>query len=677
MYDLREAAEKIGFSATGIKVPLDELMAGNLFPCIAHWQQKHFIVIYKTAKEKIYVSDPAHGRLVYNKEDFLKGWSSGNHEGFLLVVEPTDRLDETKQKVTSKKKGIRIITRYLVRYKKWMLQAFIALFAGSLLQLIFPFLTQRIVDRGIKNNDLHFIYLILMAQLFLFLGRTVAEVIRSYILLKLSSHINISLVSDFFKKLMSLPLGFFDVKKIGDIIQRITDHQRIENFLSSGALNVSFSVFNILIFSGVLAWYDLRIFSVFLIGGGLYFTWFWYFMKKRAELDYKRFSQLSENHEKNLELIYGMQEIKLHNAEEKKRIQWEQLQFELFKTNQKSFALRQKQTVGSSLINELKNILITVLSAGLVIKGTLSLGEMLAISYITGQLNQPVSQLIDFLQSYQDAILSAERINEIHNKPGENETGYELKDGEAIQDIEIRNLYFSYHHNNRQYVLKNISFTIPKNKVTAIVGASGSGKTTLMKLLLKFYEPSGGEIFFGKTGLKNIKPQWWRNYCGAVLQEGYLFSDTIENNIALNDLEINEAAIQSVLKSANIHEFVNSLPSGIYTKIGQGGPGLSTGQKQRILIARALYKNPLFLLFDEATSSLDAGNEKTIMENLGQIFNTKTVLIIAHRLSTVKNADNIIVLDNGEVKEAGTHNELVKKKGLYFELIRNQLELGE
>ncbi len=608
----------------------------------------------------------------------MKDWSANDTDGILLVLEPTEKLNESRLASLKQDKGIKIIIHYLFRYKKWMIQAFIALLIGSLLQLAFPFLTQRIVDKGIKNKDLHFIYLILLAQLALFAGRTIAEVIRSFILLKLSSFININLVSDFFKKLMSLPLGFFDSKMTGDILQRINDHQRIEIFLTSGALNVSFSVINILVFSGVLAHYDWWIFAVFLTGSILYFSWFWYFMKKRAVLDYKRFSQLSENQEKNLELIYGMQEIKLHNAEDKKRVQWELLQLKLFKINQKGFSLRQKQNVGSSLINELKNILITFLSASLVIHGTLSLGEMLAISYITGQLNYPVTQLLEFLQSYQDASLSAARINEIHRKKGEVVPVAAFTMEKSMEDIEIRDLSFRYHGSSQlPFVLNHINFCIPKNKVTAIVGASGSGKTTLMKLLLKFYEPTEGQILFGNTPLEKIPHHWWRNYCGAVLQEGYLFSDTIAGNICLNESGINESLIQQALKSANVEEFVHFLPMGINTKIGQNGLGLSTGQKQRILIARAIYKNPSFLLFDEATSSLDAGNEKIIMSNLEKIFNNKTVLIIAHRLSTVKNADTIIVLDKGEIKETGTHDDLVRKKGIYFELIRNQLELGE
>lgn len=677
MYDLREAANEIGFAATGIRITADELMKGELLPCIAHWQQRHFVVIYKIKNGLISVSDPAHGRIKYNREDFLKGWSAGNNEGFLLVLEETPRLAQMKQAAEKKAGGLRFIRQYFLKYRRKIILAFIALFIGSMLQLVFPFLTQRIVDKGIRDKDMHYVYMVLLAQLFLFLGRTVADVFRSYTLLKVSSHININLVSDFFKKLMSLPLGFFDRKMTGDIMQRITDHQRIENFMSSGAPGVSFAVFNILVFGGVLAWYDIRIFLVFLAGSGLYFSWFWYFMKKRAELDYKRFSQLSENQEKNLELIYGMQEVKLHNAEENKRRQWEQLQLKLFRINQRSFALRQKQTIGSSLINELKNILITILSAGLVVQGHLTLGEMLAVTYITGQLNQPVAQLLDFLQSYQDAILSAERINEIHLKPGENETAGHATPGETPQDIVISNLSFSYQKKPGLPVLSNLNFTIPRNKVTAIVGASGSGKTTLMKLLLRFYEPTSGSILFGNTDVSTMEPRRWRNYCGAVLQEGYLFSDSIANNIALGSDTVSENALQAAMEAANISEFVNGLPSGIHTRIGHNGLGLSTGQKQRMLIARALYKNPSFLLFDEATSSLDAGNERVIMQNLDRIFQQKTALVIAHRLSTVKNADNIIVLDKGEIKESGTHQQLVQQQGLYYELVKNQLELDK
>ncbi|MFN8116331.1 MAG: peptidase domain-containing ABC transporter [Bacteroidia bacterium] len=677
---LIDAAEKIGFRTLGVKVTLKKLIEDAPLPCIAHWNQNHFVVIYKIKKNKIYVADPAHGLLVYTKEDFFKSWvSDGKDEGILLLLEPspdfyTDKL-ESNQK--DNKQNFSFLFNYLKSHHKAILQLAIGLLAGSLLQLIFPFLTQSIIDIGVQNKDVNFIYLILFSQLMVFFGRTTIEIIRNYILMHVSSRINISIVSDFFVKLMRLPISYFDTKMTGDIMQRINDNHRIEQFLTGSSLNTLFSAFNFFIFSGVLAFYSLKIFIVFLIGTVLYFLWISFFLKRRADLDYKRFSQSSQNQSKVMELINGMQEIKLHNAERQKRWQWETLQVKLFKINLKGLSLTTAQNSGSSLINELKNIIITFLAAKLVLDGEVTLGMMLSISYITGQLNAPVMEMVHFIQQLQDTKLSLERLGEIHNKEDEEQFNDELNnDIDTNASFDFKNVSFKYDGVGNETVLKDLSVIIPSNKITAIVGSSGSGKTTLMKLLLKFYDPSEGSINLEGTNLKNISPKTWRDKCGVVMQEGYIFNDTIANNIAVGVDIVDKEKLKHAVFVANIKDFIDTLPLGYNTKIGMEGIGISTGQKQRILIARAVYKNPDYLFFDEATSALDSNNEKVIMNNLNAFFKNKTVVVIAHRLSTVKNADQIIVLEKGNIIEKGNHNELTALRGAYFELVKNQLELG-
>lgn len=675
---ISNAAEKIGFRTLGVKVTFEQMVEDASFPCIAYWNQEHFVVVYRIKNDIIIVADPAHGLLKYDKVEFLKSWLGDGHKGILLSLEPGPEFDaeeSVSDQMMIKPKGFSFLFRYLFRYKKLLVQLVISLLAGSLLQLIFPFLTQSIVDIGVQNNDIKFIYLILFAQLMLFFGRTTIEIIRGWILMHISSRINISLVSDFFVKLMKLPIAFFDSKMTGDIMQRIDDHQRVENFLTSSTLNVLFSFVNLMIFSCVLAYYNMTIFLVFAVGSALYFTWIVFFLKRRADLDFKRFAQNSQNQSKVMELITGMQEIKLHNAERQKRWQWESIQVHLFKINLKGLALEQTQHEGSNLINELKNILITFLAAKLVIDGQITLGMMLSISYITGQLNNPIMQLVGFTQHLQDAKLSLERLSEIHNKQNEESLSNEIKDIDPDVPIVFKNVSFQYVGMHRDMVLKNLDLTILANKVTAIVGSSGSGKTTLMKLALKFYEPSIGEISLAHQNLNMISPTTWRDQCGVVMQEGFIFSGTIASNIAIGVDDIDKQRLLHAVKIANIKEYIEALPLRYNTKIGMEGIGLSTGQKQRILIARAVYKNPAYLFFDEATSALDANNERVIMNNLNQFFKGKTVLVIAHRLSTVKNADQIIVLEQGRIVEIGHHAELAATKGAYYELVKNQLEL--
>jgi ATP-binding cassette subfamily B protein len=674
---ISEAAEKLGFRSIGAKLSYEDLLTEVPVPCIAYWYQRHFIVIYKITKDKVYVSDPAHGLIKYTKAEFLKGWASDGEEGVILSLEITPDFNEMVADQKKQTGGLSFIYKYLLQYKQLLVQLILGLVAASLIQLIFPFITQAIVYKGIRYNNLSFIYLMLLAQLLLFLGKTSVEVLRGYILMHLSTRININLLSDFFIKLMKLPLGFFDTKMTGDILQRIQDHQRVETFLTSGTVNVAFSFINILVFSIVLFFYNPLIFAVFVAGSILYFVWVFLFMKQNALLDYKRFDQLSQNQEKNLELIYGMQEIKLHNASTKKRWQWEDLQAKLFKINLKGLRIKQLQTSGASLINELKNIIVSFLAAKLVIEGQISLGVMLSVSYIIGQLNSPILQLVEFTELWQNARLSIARINEIHNKPDEENINDKkikiISDG----DIALKDVSFSYDGSTTMRpALDHINLIIPYRKVTAIVGSSGSGKTTLMKLLLKFYEPLTGKILIAKDPISDIAHSAWREKCGAVMQDGYVFNDTIAYNIGIGEEVIDTETLLNASKIANIHEFISELPLGYNTKIGQNGMGLSAGQKQRILIARAVYKNPDILLFDEATSALDAKNERIIIENLNKFFKGKTVIVIAHRLSTVRDADKIIVMENGKIIEEGSHDDLVLLRNSYFNLVKNQLELG-
>ena len=676
---LAQAAETIGLKSLPAKIDYNQLKEAPL-PSILHWSSNHFVVLYKIKKNTCYISDPAQGLVSYSKHKFLEYWIGANakdntEEGVVLLLEPT--LDFQSDTISTKEASLNFdfISKYLIRYKPFLLQLCFGLLAGSILQLIFPFLTQSIVDVGIKNQDMPFIYLILVAQLFLFIGRTAVEVIRSWILLHLSSRINISMLSDFFVKLMRLPIAFFDTRLTGDILQRINDHERIDKLLTTSSLQVLFSLVNLLVFGLVLIYYNLSIFMVFLVGSLLYLGWILLFLKKRKTLDYEEFEQTVDERSKVIELISGMQDIKLHNVEQDFRWDWEHVQARLFKISITRMTWDQYQTIGSAFINELKNILITVLAAKLVIEGNITLGMMLAISYIVGQLNAPIVQLIDFLKDFQDARISIERLSEIHSK--KDETNLENLPLRQIKKSDILLKEVSYRYPGVEApTLKKLHLTIPKNKVTAIVGSSGSGKTTLMKLLLKFYDPQKGHVKIGNTSLVQLSPKLWRDYCGVVMQEGYIFSNTIVRNITMSEADIDQDRLHKAVEMANIRDFIENLPISYNTKIGVEGMGLSTGQKQRILIARAIYKNPEYLFFDEATSALDAKNEKEIMENLNTFFKNKTVVIIAHRLSTVKHADQIVVLEEGCIKEIGDHKTLTAQRGRYYELVKNQLELG-
>ena len=687
---ISKAAESIGFKTIGGRLTFNTLAKEVTHPCIIHWNQNHFVVVYKVKKHSkgkytVYVADPAKGLVTYTKEEFCEHWIStktnDEEKGIALLLEPTE-LFYTQKETESlpSQRRLKFLWSYLKKYKRFFTQLILGLLIGSLLQLVFPFLTQAIVDTGIEGKDIGFVWLVLLAQMMLIFSRTAIDFIRSKILLHISTRINISLISDFFIKLMKLPMKFFDTKLMGDLLQRIEDHRRVEQFLTSSSLSLLFSFFTFLIFGIVLASYNLYIFGVFLLGTALYAGWIIIFLKKRRQLDYKYFEQAGKNRNVTYQLIEGMQEIKLQGCEQRKRWEWEDVQADLFKVNLQSLNLQQVQQAGSITINEVKNILITVLAATAVIQGNMSLGMMLSVQYIIGQLNSPVEQLIQFIYSWQDVSISLDRMNEIHTETNEENVGrmkknYTEKSINA-HSLVLKDLSFKYDIYSPKEILSNINLCIPNGKVTAIVGASGSGKTTLIKLLLGFYEPLNGSIQMGSANLNEYNLGWWRNQCGAVMQEGYLFSDTIARNIAISDDEPDIERIRYAARVANIADYIEALPLAYNTMIGQDGQGISQGQRQRILIARVVYKNPMFVFLDEATNALDANNERSITENLSEFYQGKTVVVVAHRLSTVRNADQIVVLDEGKIVEIGTHEDLTAKRGVYFALVKNQLELG-
>jgi len=681
---IAEAAEVIGMHTLGANLTFESLSNEAPLPCIAHWRQRHFVVVYKIEKKKVYVSDPAHGLITYSKDEFIDGWIPNKQkhtdaEGTVLLLEPTAQFDKNEDDKANKVLDFKFLLPYFKSYHKIIFQIFLGLFLVTMLQLAMPFLTQSVVDYGINYQNINFIYLILIAQLVFFFSTTSVEIIRDWLMLHMTSRINIRLLSDFLMKLMKLPVLFFDRKNIGDLLQRIQDHTRVQNFLSSSTFGALFSFINIIVFSIVLLYYNVFIFSVFTLGTLMYLGWTILFLKKRKELDYKRFDLASGNQSSVVQLLNGMQEIKLNGSERRRRWEWETIQARLYKVSIKNLTLQQTQNIGSSFINQLKNIIITFLAAKGVIDGELTLGAMLSVQYILGQLNVPVNNLLSFIQSAQDTQISLARISDVHlQEDEEDKVENSITKLPNDKSIYINDLSFRYGSKHSPLVLKNIDMVIPEGKITAIVGASGSGKTTLLKHLLHIVLPTKGNIRVGNSPLKNFSIAFWRSKCGSVMQEGYIFSDTIARNITESDSEgfIDKERLIRAVKTANLEDFIEALPMGYNTRIGPSGMGISGGQKQRILIARAIYKSPDYLFFDEATSALDSTNESQIMNKLHEFFKNRTVVVVAHRLSTVKKADNIIVLERGGIIEQGNHESLVSKQGVYYRLVKDQLELG-
>ena len=686
MLGISDAAESIGFRTLAVRITLKQLREDVPLPCILHWNQNHFVVCYdirNTRRGWVYrIADPASQLVEYAEGEFGKCWLStradGEEKGAALALETTPVFyEQAGEPEERRQRGLGFFFRYLSPYRQQLVQLVLGMLAVSLLQLIFPFLTQSLVDVGIRDGDLGFITLVLVAQLTVSVSQIAVEFIRSWIMLHVNTRVNIALISDFLAKLTRLPLRFFDTKMVGDILQRIGDHNRIETFLTGSSISTLFSFVNFFIFGGILAYYDWRILLLFLAGNALYILWVTAFMKYRRELDIRRFAQAAGEQSNLIQLVTGMQEIKLNNCERQKRWQWERIQVRLFRISVKGLALGQTQQAGSVFFNQTTNILISFIAAKAVTEGEMTLGMMMSLTYIIGQLNGPVNAFIGFAQQLQDAKISLERLNEVHGREDEEQgIASKLRELPEKRDLVVDHVSFSYDGADRDHVLDDISLRIPERKVTAIVGASGSGKTTLLKLILGFYEPNRGSVRLGETPVSQINPHLWRQKCGAVMQEGFIFSDTIARNIAVGDERIDRDRLRRAVEVANIRDFIDSLPLGYDTKIGMEGNGISQGQRQRLLIARAVYKNPEYLFFDEATNALDANNEREIMEHLREFYRGRTVVIVAHRLSTVRDADKIVVLDQGRIAEEGTHRELTERKGLYYRLVKNQLELG-
>ncbi|MCM1504865.1 MAG: peptidase domain-containing ABC transporter [Muribaculum sp.] len=682
MLGINEAAEELGLSSKAVKLSVGQL-AEFPMPCILHWNQNHFVVCYgvRRSGRQFLIADPAKGRVKCSIAELESHWVSSSSEGsgvgVAMFFEPDRHFFELNLDAdTPEKRSIGFLMGYIKQYRGYFSQIVLGLLLGSVLQLVMPFLTQAIVDVGIKQSDINFIWLILLGEMMIVFGRAATDFIRRWLMLHISMRINISLLSDFFIKLLKLPMSFFDTKLMGDLMQRMADHGRVQSFLTSQTLNIAFSILNFIVFGTVLFIYNKLIFAIFLAGSVGYGIWTASFLNRRKILDYELFEKQAINQNKTYQFVTSMQEIKLQDCERRRRWEWEDVQADLFLVQMKSLKLQQTQEAGSIFINEVKNILITVFAATAVIHGEITLGAMLAIQYIVGQLNSPITQFMGFIYSLQDVKISLERINEIHEGRNEERPENNVSEFDSEKSIKFCGVVFKYDPHGLRNIIDHVTFDVPDGKVTAIVGASGCGKTTLIKLMLGYYPVLAGSISVAGHNIEKYNLKWWRRQCGVVMQDGVIFSESIARNIAVDDGEIDVDRLKYAASIANIHDYIEGLPLKYDTQIGRDGIGLSQGQKQRILIARAVYKNPKFIFLDEATNSLDAKNERLIVENLAEFYKGRTVVVVAHRLSTVKDADKIIVFDGGRISEVGNHESLIAQKGVYFNLIKNQLELG-
>lgn len=683
LLDLSEAAQKIGLHAVGARLSEKELIEKAPLPCILHWNQHHFVVCYKinyhNGQPRFHIADPASKSLVYKESEFTDCWANKGaegHVGVALLLEPTDRFYKLHPKSANGVSGFRLIRGYFTAHSRSLSHVLLAMSIVSVLQLATPYLTQRMVDTGIGKHDIGVVRLIFIAQLTVIVSSVAVGMIRNWLTLYINTRINISLVSDFLRKMMCMPLHFFDTKLVGDLTQRMRDNDRIESFLTGSSVETLFSAINFIVLVFVLVSYDIYLFLIFIIGNTAYIAWTQFLMSKRRSLDLKRFNQLADEQDTVLQIIHGIRDIKLFNCERQKLWEWERLQAKIFNTKSSTLAIAQLQQFGALLFSQSTSLIISYMAACKVVEGSLTIGGMMAIAYIIGQISSPIASFVDFMCSLQYARLSLDRLSELHDSNDEFSDTTTCADIDKQYGINVKfdHVWFSYKGTNRNHVLKDISFTIPPGKVTAVVGESGCGKTTLMKLILGFYSPTAGNIYVGDTPLKNIEVHKWRDIAGCVLQDGYVFSTDIAHNIALGDDRIDKDRLLAATRTACIDEFINSIPSKYTTKIGMDGCGLSQGQKQRLLIARAVYKSPEILVLDEATNALDSKTEKKLMCNLQTFYKGRTVVVAAHRLSTIKNADNIIVVSNGRIAEQGTHRQLIKKHGEYFNLVHNQID---
>ena len=673
--DLSFGAEKIGLHTLAVKTDIKNLHAKVPLPCIIHWKNSHFIVVYKTTHSKIFVSDPARGLINYSHSEFGDGWyKTGEDSGAILAIEPmADFMQRDLEEKTERKKTFENVLGYFKPYRKNFSTIFVVMIIATALQGLLPFISKAVIDVGIQTHDLNFINLVLIANIVIILSVAISSAVRDWLLLHITARVNISLISDYLIKLMQLPVTFFENKMIGDILQRAQDHERIRSFIMNSSLNLVFSSLTFITFGVVLLIFNTTIFYFFLAGSILYIVWVMAFLKIRKKLDWEYFSLISQNQSYWVETVGAIQDIKINNYEKHKRWKWENIQVRLYKVNLKVLNITNAQNLGAQFIQSIKNLAITFYCAKAVINGDITFGVMISTQFIIGMLNGPLTQFIGFIISAQYAKISFLRINEIHQlKDEEDVTATNKLNITDNKNLVIRNLSFQYTQNSN-FVLKQINLIIPEGKTTAIVGGSGSGKSTLLKLLLRLYQPSYGDILIGNMNISNISLREWRNQCGVVLQDGKIFNDTILNNIVLDDENIDFQKLKEAVRIAHIADEIEQMPQGYHTKIGEVGRGLSGGQKQRLLIARALYKTPSFLFLDEATNALDAINEHQIVKSLSAAFEKRTVVVIAHRLSTVMNADQIVVVRDGFIVETGNHQELMKKQKHYFDLVNKQM----